>query len=261
MNQETPHLWCAYPDDLLAAELAQRCEALLNEAELLRIKAFRFDRLKREYLTTRTLVRTALSHSRSTAPEAWRFQANAYGKPALDPDCGRRFNLSNSQRLVVCLVGEAAEVGVDVEPFSRAKQILEVAPRVFSPRELAQLDALNGPEKLDRAVSLWTLKESYIKARGMGLSLPLEQISFLFGENAGIRLELDPALGDPADRWRFCLLDHADHRVALMVECASEPALQTWEVRPLLSVPEQLPPGHEAWFEGAATRPTRAEST
>ena len=257
MDQETLHLWLASPDDLLTEELAQRCLALLSESERQRWQKFRFERHAREYLATRALVRTALSHFRPTAPEAWQFQANAYGKPALHPDCGLSFNLSNSLELVVCLIADAGdmgvEVGVDVEALSRAQQILGVAPRVFSLRELAQLNALNGPQKLDRAVSLWTLKESYIKARGMGLSLPLEMISFVFLNGEEIRIELDPSLYDPAHRWRFCLLDHAGHRMALMVGGTQVPSLQAREVQPLLSTPTRLELSPVTWFGGLRT--------
>jgi 4'-phosphopantetheinyl transferase len=156
--------------------------------------------------------------------------------------------LSNSPGLVVCLIGQGAEVGVDVEPCERAEVIAEVGAKALSPLELAQLDALRGPERLDRALWLWTLKEAYIKARGMGLSLPLNKFSFLFGGVAGIRLELDPCLGDEAGRWRFCLLEHAGHRIALMAERTAAPELQVWEARPLLAPPARLPAGGEPWF-------------
>ena len=127
-----------------------------------------------------------------------------------------------------------------MEPCARAGKIAELAPEVFSPLELAQLDALREDEKLDRALRLWTLKESYIKARGMGLSLPLKKFSFLFGGAEGIRLELDPDLNDQPERWRFCLLDHAGHRIALMAERAAAPELQIWEVHPLGATPARL---------------------
>ncbi len=122
-------------------------------------------------------------------PHAWSFFVNEYGKPSPIPDCGLRFNQSNSVELAVCLVASPGtlgphvssaasaatgiEVGVDVEPFSRAEEIVPLAPQVFSLAERAQLDALPVTDRPDRALSLWTLKEAYIKARGMGLSLPL----------------------------------------------------------------------------------------
>jgi hypothetical protein len=55
----------------------------------------------------------------------------------------------------------------------------------------------------------------------MGLSLPLDKFSFVFGERGGISLVIDPSLGDDSMRWQFCLLNHNGHRVALMIECAN----------------------------------------
>ena len=246
MNNKPLDLWCACPDDLLSQPVAAACAALLSEDEQARWKRFRFARHAREFLATRALVRTALSHYHPIAPEAWRFQVNAHGKPAVEPACGLRFNLSNSPGLVVCLISQGAEVGVDVEPCERAEKIAALAPDVFSPRELAQLEALHGPERADRALSLWTLKEAYIKARGLGLSLPLDRFSFLFGGAEGIHL--DPDLGDQAGRWRFCLLDHANHRIALMAAQPAAPVLQIWESRLFSAPPQQLPGGGETWF-------------
>jgi 4'-phosphopantetheinyl transferase len=241
-------LWFAYPDDLLKDEVAVACAALLTGDERARWQAFRFERDRREYLATRALVRAALSHYRAIPPQAWRFSCNEFGKPSTDPACGLEFNLANAHNLVVCLIAEGSAVGVDVEPYDHKEQIAELAPNVFSARELAQLDALNGVGKLDRGLSLWTLKESYIKARGMGLSLPLQKFSFLFGDAEGIRLELDPSLEDKAERWRFGLLEHAGHRIALMLERAAGSDVQVWESRPLLASPTLLPAGVAEWF-------------
>jgi 4'-phosphopantetheinyl transferase len=250
-GRQTLCLWYAYPDDLLAEGAVEACASLMSDQERERWQSFHFDRNRREYLATRVLVRTALSHLLPRPLETWRFSRNAYGKPGVDPECGLSFSLSNSLGLVACLIGERGEVGLDVESYDRAEEIAELAPEVFSAPELAQLDALSGPDRLDRALSLWTLKEAYIKARGMGLSLPLQQFSFVFGGVEGVRLELDPCLGDEAARWRFCLLEHAGHRIALMTAMPGQttaPALQLWETRPLLSTPTRLAPGRQPWF-------------
>jgi len=248
MNNQPLNLWCAYPDDLLSEPVAAACALLLSQDEQARWKTFRFARHAREFLATRALVRTALSHYNPIAPEDWRFQANSHGKPAVEPSCGLRFNLSNSPGLVVCLISQGAEVGVDIEPYERAQQIAGLATEVFSPPELAQLAALRGPERVDRALSLWTLKEAYSKARGLGLSLPLDRFSFLFGGAEEIHLQLDPGLNDLAQRWRFCLLEHANHRIALMAEQAAAHDLRIWESRLFTAPPKQLPAGGETWF-------------
>jgi 4'-phosphopantetheinyl transferase len=242
-------LWWAYPDDLLRAEAAEACAALLSDDERERWQRFRFEHTRREYLATHALARTALARFCGAAPEELRFVPNAHGKPALEPDCGVRFNLSNSAGLVVCFAAAgSAEVGVDVESFARAGQIAAVAHKVLSAQERMQLEALPEDERRGRVLSLWTLKEAYIKARGMGMSLPMHRASFLFDAAGAIRLELEPSLRDDARRWRFCLVDHAQHRIALMVEGAALRVLEVWEARPPSGtpVPLKLPAG--AWF-------------
>jgi 4'-phosphopantetheinyl transferase len=240
METGTVALWCAYPGDLRAEEVARECAALLSEEERARAARFRFERHAREYLAAQALARIALSHEHPLPPEAWRFTTNAYGKPAVEPECGLRFNLSNCVGMAVCLVARGAEVGVDAEPRARAAEIAALAPEVFSRREREQLEGLGARERLDRALSLWTLKEAYIKARGLGLSLPLGRFSYVFGDAEGIGLEVEPGLDEEPGRWRFCLLDHAEHRIALMVESEIAPALQVWEARPLTGAPVRL---------------------
>jgi 4'-phosphopantetheinyl transferase len=247
------YLWCTNPGDLLNEPLAQACMTLLSEDERAHWRTFRFDHSRREYLATRALVRTALSNYHPIGSEAWRFRQNSYGKPMVDPDCGLLFNLSNSHELVICLISRGTEVGVDLEPYKHAEKIVEIAHEVFSPQEVAQLEALNESQKLDRALSLWTLKEAYIKARGVGLSLPLNQISFLFDGAEEIRLELAPSLRNQPERlWQFCLMDLKDHRIALMAESPAAPSLQFWEAHPLLAPPKQFDVGKQIWFSALA---------
>jgi 4'-phosphopantetheinyl transferase len=241
-------LWCAYPDDLFDLAMAKACAALLTPQEQERWQRYKFGQHQRESLATQVLVRLALSHRRANAPESWRFKENEHGKPFLDPDCGVQFNLSNSVDLVVCIVSEGAELGIDVESLARSHQIMNVAERVFSKAERAQLDELDGAAKLNRALSLWTLKEAYIKARGMGLALPLEKISFSFGGVEGIHLEIDSDVDINPRRWRFCSFDHAGHRVAVVVEQENVAGMDLWEARPLLAPPVHLGTCTAEWF-------------
>lgn len=259
MNSKPLHLWCAYPDDLLDEGAAQACAVLLNEEEQARVQRFKFERHRRESLATSALMRVALSHIRPVPPQDWQFKLGEHGKPGLaskpgvdgkpeiDPEGRLQFNLSNSVAMVVCLVAEGGEVGVDVEPFERSEQILKLAPDVFSPAEQAQLMSLTDTQKLDRAISLWTLKESYIKARGMGLSLPLDKFSFVF-DTEGIRLQIDPSLSDTPQRWQFCQVDYAGHRIAAMVDRAAAGELEMWEARPVVAPPVRKDIGRTQWF-------------
>lgn len=248
MNENPLTLWCAYPADLQSEEVASACSALLSDEERARVARFKFERFRRESLATRALMRVALSRSRSVLPQNWAFRVNAHGKPAIEPESDLQFNLSNSLGLVVCLVAEGAQVGVDVEPLERAGDVVKLAPRVFSPTEQTQLKALPDAERAGRALSLWTLKESYIKARGMGLALPLDKFSFVFDGSGGIRLEIDASLNDEPAHWRFSLLNYAGHRIAAMVESTGSDDLEVLEARPVLAPPRHVAVGKVEWF-------------
>ena len=201
----------------------------LHPAELERYHRFVFDRHRLEYLATRALVRRALSTYRPVAPAAWRFSTNAYGRPEIDPPCGLTFNLANHPTLVVCAIRSGAELGVDVEPLTRGSEILAIASTVFAPGELTGLHALPESAQPDRALALWTLKEAYIKARGMGLSLPLDGFAFVF-DAARPRISFAPSIIDTPERWAFRTIDLLDHRIALAVEVAGPPVVHLHEV-------------------------------
>jgi 4'-phosphopantetheinyl transferase len=229
-------LWFASPDELACDSLKEICGRLLSEDERARSHRFRSERRRCEYLTTRVLIRTALSHYHPLAPEAWRFRTNFYGKPEPDIECGLRFNLSNSHRLVACLISKGIEVGIDVEPYEHAEEIADLAPDVFSELERGQLASLTDPERLDMALSLWTLKEAYVKAEGTGLNLPMNKITFMFGGEDEIRLQLDPDVLDKSKRlWHFCLLDYDGHRIAVMADMPAVPELHQFVVKPVLA--------------------------
>jgi 4'-phosphopantetheinyl transferase len=201
---------CA-PDDLSGVL------AWLHPAERERYHRFVFERHRIEYLATRALVRRALSSYRPVEPAAWQFRATAHGRPELDPPCGLTFNLANHPTMVVCAIRARAELGVDVEPLTRGPEILEIADSVFAPRERTALRALPEPAQPDRALSLWTLKEAYIKARGLGLYLPLDGFAFSF-DAARPQICFAPTITDSADRWTFRTTDLLDHRIALALE-------------------------------------------
>ena len=260
MKTNRIHLWVAYPDDLKDEATARACERLLSEDERARWERFKFDRHRREDLATRALERSALSAYAEIAPEAWQFEAGKHGKPAIAAAFGGqapgeqaqelRFNLSNSLGLVVCAVSHGPEIGVDVEPYARAGTIEEVAEKFFSARELEQLEPLQGDERRERGLTLWTLKEAYMKARGLGMALPTKLFSFVFEHGGGIKLEIDADADDAPQRWRFCTLDHAEHRIALMVESSGAPDLEVWEARPPLGEPKRVGVGAVRWLGG-----------
>lgn len=229
------HVWYCWTEQCLQRGLGDYYRSLLSDAEAERLQRYKFEYLQHEYLMTRALCRITLSRYAGVHPADWRFRANAYGRPEIDAPAGSaplRFNLSNARSLIACAVTRTADAGVDVEETDRAGETVAIADRFFSPREVAALQAQPPERQRERFFEYWTLKESYIKARGMGLSIPLEQFSFDLAE--GIRIGFDAALEDDADAWQFELhRPSARHQLAVGVRCGASPhAIRVREVVP-----------------------------
>jgi 4'-phosphopantetheinyl transferase len=221
-------LWCFYYERISDPALFRAYEGLMTADERTRHGRFQFERDRLMFLATRALVRTVLSAYADVAPSDWRFSEGERGKPQVTgpPGCPPlHFNLTNTRGLVVCAVNrEYPQVGVDAEWLERLGETVGVADRYFSPTEIRALRALPPALQRDRFFHLWTLKESYIKARGLGLALPLDQFSFLLDDGPPIRIAFDPRLTDDSRRWRFALLSASPcHTVAVGVETGGAP--------------------------------------
>lgn len=222
------HVWVATPSEVMTDGRAELCLGLLDAAERRRHGRFRFARDRDAFLVAHALVRTTLSRYEAVAPTEWRFSTNDHGRPDISPVHGSslRFNLSHTEDLVACAVVREREIGVDVEAGDRRVEVLEIADRYLAPSELAQLRALDPSRHRDRFFTYWTLKEAYIKARGLGLALPLEQIAFDVVDPERIRVELDSRLGDDATSWQLLHRTHgARHHLAVCVRRGSSPEL------------------------------------
>lgn len=113
------------------------------------------------------------------------FTKNKYGKPSLNEYQNVHFNIAHSGDWVVCGV-DNLPLGVDVEYMKTAHP--DIAERFFTKEECEQIFSLPEKDQTTQFYRFWTLKESYIKCVGMGLSLPLD--SFLFSINKEISLSI-----------------------------------------------------------------------
>lgn len=215
-------------EDASLSALDRAYLALLTADERARHDRYLFERDRLLFRATRALARTVLSQYAAVAPIDWRFAAGSHGRPYIDGprvDPPLHFNLSNAHGMVVCAVSVAhAAVGADTEAIDRVTDTVAIADHYFSPREVQALHRVPAPLQAQRFFAYWTLKESYIKARGLGLALPLEQFSFLLDEGPDISIAFDPRLVDDPARWRFCLLRGSPHHfIAVGVDTGGAP--------------------------------------
>jgi 4'-phosphopantetheinyl transferase len=220
------HVWTATTDNAAKGARLPHYRALLSADEVERCDRFWKDDDRARFLIARAMIRTLLSRYVPIAPREWRFRIESYGRPEVAelppgaPDL--RFNLSHTDGLVACAITVGRDVGVDVENVHRMLAH-EVPERFFSPQEVADLRALPEEEQQLAFFDYWTLKESYIKARGLGLALPLRQFTFVRRPGLAPLICFAPELHDDPASWQFAQFwPTRDHRMALAVRRVGE---------------------------------------
>ena len=224
LNPNEIHLWFSFPDEIRDVRLLLAYKKLLSPDELDKERRFHFLKHRHQYLIARALIRSTLSRYTAIEPKLLRFFKNYYGRPEILPPEGIpippiRFSLSHTDGLIVCAVVLKQDIGVDVENTKPKEVPLNCIDRFFSPKEISELCTLSDRMKQDRFFDYWTLKESYIKARGMGLSMPLDLFSFHFSENGPLRIAFGTRLKDDPNRWQFWLLRPTPQNKAALSVC------------------------------------------
>ena len=193
----------------------QACAAILNDAERARAARFRFARHRREYLATHALARDALSHAHPLPPDAWSFSVNQYGKPSPIPECGLRFNQSNSVELAVCLVARP-----DAQPesgtrsrhrsrcrrgaFARAEEIVPLAAQVFSSPNARNSTPCPPPSAPIARCRSGPSRRPTSRRAAWGFRFRYAAFRSSLTDLRRIRLEVDAGVDDDPCRWRFC---------------------------------------------------------
>jgi 4'-phosphopantetheinyl transferase len=202
------HLWLTDDRAICTPTLLGAYRSLLDTNERTQQQRFHFEKDRHRYLVTRALTRSVLSRYAPVTPENWRFRKLEHGRPQIiNPEAiGLTFNITHTTGLIVLAVMSGGELGIDAENIVERTAPLDVAPRYFSSNETSALRALPPEAQNERFFHYWTLKESYIKARSQGLSLPLDRFSFQWPDAQSIAIEFDPRLADAPENWDFQLL-------------------------------------------------------
>ena len=227
-------VWLARPVDGGQVADMWHVEALLDAEERAQLHRFVFARDRDLYLAAHIALRTRLSLYAETPPASWRFVKNRYGRPEIACSSGAsrlRFNLSHTRGLAAVAITLADDVGVDVENTRWREPPLEIADHYFAPAEVTELHARSLIDQRERFFDYWTLKEAYIKARGMGLALPLDKFAFQLVADGEPRITFDAALHDDPCAWQFALRRIGGcHRLALALRCKRPLRIQVRDV-------------------------------
>ena len=200
-------MWYAYVDRLIASDSIENHLKVLSDSERAQLDQFSLARVWEESLVGRLLTRYAFSFYADVSPDSWEFEKGPRGKPyVISPWKNfQAFNLAHSANLVVFTIARQGNIGVDVESLDRETTGIPLAERFFASQEVEQLLALPPAAQRESFLQIWTLKESYIKAIGDGLAMPLDEFFFDLTVDGPVRLHVDDVAQDET-AWIFMQL-------------------------------------------------------
>jgi len=187
-------LWFIDPT-VLSVHSLNTLSSLITTEESDKLSKYKNKTAQHTAFITRSICRLVLAQYTTTKPSALEFVRNKHGKPELvnntvkksnnlnNPDT-IRFNLSHNNHLIIIAVCVNDDIGCDIENPQRKVNIEPITRRFFAKQEHSELTNLQGQEQQQRFFEYWTLKEAFVKATGVGISLGLDTFYFDFNKRS-----------------------------------------------------------------------------
>lgn len=204
------HVWSFRLDQ--PVPITAQLERVLSTSEKETAYQFVVERDRRRFVVAHGRLRQILSRYTDAAPEQLTFGRGTHGKPFLSHESrgdSVSFNLSRSQSVGLCAVAYGQEVGADVEWIRPLDGLETLVNRFFSPLEKEDWQHLEEGQRLEAFFRYWTCKEAYVKARGDGLTLPLNRFDVAFSPSAPPRLARIQGDATEAANWHLQTLTPA----------------------------------------------------
>ena len=212
------------------------CRAVLSPDELEKAAAFRCEKDRQLSILARAQIRYLMSEVTGVPAKTLSFTRDDRGKPQVRPGtagAGISFSVSHTRGMVICALGLAMPLGVDLEVLDR-KVEPEIARRFFSPAETRQIMAMPGPDQGALFLRFWTLKEAWAKADGRGIAAGLDGMVFDLSRSGRIGWNSPKR---PRSDWQFFQFFPAPNTVAALGANVSRPlAVDVYECVPFMSV-------------------------
>jgi len=226
LNPHQVDIWRVFIDPQSAS--VQLTESTLSADEAERAARFHFDRDRDRFIVSHVALRNVLSRYLNCQPNELTFLVDEYGKPALK-GYKLEFNLSHSGDFALIAVTQKHKVGVDVEHIRTDKDLEGIANRFFSQSEVSELMALPSEQGIVGFFNCWTRKEAYIKAHGLGLSLPLESFDVSLTPNEPAVLHATRPDSTESARWTLLALDVAPDYAGAVAANDKDLEFQLWD--------------------------------
>jgi len=174
------HVWRASLEQ--PSEVVKQLIEMVSDDERTRETRFRFGQDQRYSVVRRGILRTILGRYLGIDPSEIRFCYSPYGKPFLEQEISGgtlRFNLAYAHQLALFVFARGRDIGIDVEYVRSVPEADQIVEHFFSFQEKVLFHSLPSHVRQEAFLTWWTRKEAYIKAIGVGLSLPLDQFEVL----------------------------------------------------------------------------------
>src|SRR5215813_154369 len=221
LGADEAHVWRASLDQ--DVKVIANLAAILSQDEYQRAARYYRPIDRDRFIAGRGILRKIISAYLALSPAELQFTYNEYGKPAVSDgqnDRALNFNLSHSAELALYAVTRGRAVGIDIEYIREDFATLEIAEHFFSKDEVRSLKATPTGRRTIGFFNCWSRKEAFIKAKGMGVSYPLDRftVSLVPGEPPALLKVVDDER--EVARWRMYELKPGDGYVAAMIATA-----------------------------------------
>jgi 4'-phosphopantetheinyl transferase len=160
----------------------------LSADELARAQRFHFESDRAMFIFAHGMLRTLLGIYLRSVPRKLQFEYSEHGKPSLavPSNTGIQFNLSHTRGAVLVAICRDRHIGADIEEVRADFDLEEIAAKFFTVAEQASLLRLHQKDRAETFFRYWTRKEAVLKARGDGLSFPLDRLDVSQAENSAV---------------------------------------------------------------------------
>lgn len=231
LRNDEVHIWRACLDR--NTSYVQSLQQILSVDEKARARRYYFETDRNYFIVSRGLLRIILSRYLDMEPSKLRFCYSPYGKPSLVILADEEtisFNVSHSCGLALYAITRGREVGIDLERIRTDFACGQIAGLFFPPRENAMLRTFRAKSLIHKEFfNCWTRKEPYIKARGEGLSLPLDHFDVSFEPGEPEALIGISGASDKSSHWFLQAIQPGPGYVAALVAEGLDWRLKCWE--------------------------------
>ena len=207
------HIW-SIPISKIPHEQQQEYYSLLSNDEKSKADKFRFPKDHNTYVIARGILRLLSGYYLNTNPKEIEFEYGKFGKPAFRKTSRLKFNVSHSENYILIGFVNDYAFGVDIECIKKSSDVLDLTRNYFSQLEIKSFESFAESDQYDAFFRCWVQKEAFIKAKGTGLSFPLDKFSVSLSEKGGL-LETQWDLNEK-DEWNLTLFSPEKNYIAAL---------------------------------------------